>query len=378
IFLAHGTVVTTEPEVRLRQGLPGSVPCTVTRKLSAVDWKKGDTIESATTVAKLDISDSNGAISGPGFEDERFTVASNYSLIFNTARSEDSGRYFCEVSDYETGSLYINHSDVTVFDPPVITDDRRVLQYGERAILRCQYEEPVYGVSWRKGGEYTEAEPLVALDLFYEVNQREGPGYDKGWYNISEDYSLVINSARIRDRGRYFCAVSDLATGRLLVNSTSVDVMDPPVITDARRVLQYGDRATLKCQYEEAVNAVYWLKGDTYADAELLVLLDLFQEISDRKGPGYDQGWYNISEDYSLVINSTRIQDRGKHFCAVLDLTTGSLLSNSTYVEVVGSGLPFGSTRTTQAAFTPATVAGSQTDANNIVTSPVSVKGACE
>ncbi|XP_072166121.1 uncharacterized protein [Diadema setosum] len=218
-------VVTTEPEVKLQQGLPGSVPCSVTRKVSVVFWKKGDTIDTATTVVILDTFYNNGEISGPGFEDGEFTVASNYSLIFTTARSEDSGRYFCEVYDDETGVLYRNYSDVTVFDPPVITDKRRVVAYGDQAILRCRYEGAVYAVYWLKGDTYTDADRLVVLDLYYEIGERKGPGYDQGWYNISDDHSLVISSTRIRDSGKYFCVVSDLATGRLLINSTFVDVV---------------------------------------------------------------------------------------------------------------------------------------------------------
>ncbi|XP_072166141.1 uncharacterized protein [Diadema setosum] len=499
--LVNGAVVSTEPEVRLRQGFGGLVPCTVIRKISTVNWKKEDAIETAVDVVTLDIS--NGHISGPGFEDGEFTIASNYSLIFKNARSTDSGRYFCEVTDYGTGSKYRNHSDVTVFDPPVITDARRVLQYGDQAILRCQYEEAIYIVQWKKGRTKDDSEVLVQIVLDRDSNrtQREFPPRYQGWYNMTDNFSLVINSTRIQDGGRYFCLVSDLATGIPVSNSTYVDVVatpkeafpeintcmpistngsvqtceicedrnttitltctvtgyypdislsfsdasnmtsmtkrntsndseglltqvvtielfvgteemcgtslvranpvtctasglpfgttrttqgvftptetkgnqtdrndpvaicvqdsstcrHPPVITDDRRVLQYGKRENLTCQYEKPACAIYWMKGDTCADAEQLIELNLHHETSQRKGPGYDQGWYNISEDYSLVINSTRKQDRGRYFCVVSDRATGRRLVNSTYVDVV--------------VFIP-TTSGNQTNANNIVTTP--------
>ncbi|XP_072166138.1 uncharacterized protein [Diadema setosum] len=359
-FPVNGAVVTTEPGVRLRQGLPGLVPCTVTRKLSAVSWKKGDTIESATTVVILDISNSNRAISGPGFEDGEFTVASNYSLIFTNARSTNSGRYYCEVSDYETGVLYRNYSDVKISDPPVITDARRVLQYGNRAILRCRYEKVVYVVSWRKGDEYANAQPVVALDTRYEVNQRQfGDGYDQGWYNISDDYSLVISSARIQDGGKYYCVVSDLATGRLLVNSTYVDIV-----------------ATPQEPFPEIDTCVPISSNESMQtcniSADSNTTISLTCTVT---------GYYpNITMTFSDTSNQARmIQGVISNDTEGLltQIVTIELLVRSDPVKCTGSGIPFETTRTTQGVFIPMT-SENQTDANNIVTAPAPVKSACE
>ena len=62
------------------------------------------------------------------------------------------------------------------------------------------------------------------LDNHFNVGERVGPGYDEGRFNISEDYSLVIEDVEIEDEGRYFCEASDTKTGRNSLNYSDVTV----------------------------------------------------------------------------------------------------------------------------------------------------------
>ena len=65
---------------------------------------------------------------------------------------------------------------------------------------------------------------LVSLDQYYRVGERSGPGYDRGRYNMTNDYSLIIHDVSVEDEGTYICEVSDFETGRVFRNYTNVTV----------------------------------------------------------------------------------------------------------------------------------------------------------
>ncbi|XP_071485851.1 uncharacterized protein [Diadema antillarum] len=371
--LVNGAVVSTEPEVRLRQGFRGLVPCTVIRKISTVSWKKGDVVENAVDVVTLDIS--NGHISGQGFEDGEFTVASNYSLIFENALSKDSGRYFCEVTDYGTGSKYRNQSDVTVFDPPVITDASRVLQYGDQAILRCQYEEAIYIVQWKKGRTKDDSEVLVQIVLDRDSNrtQREFPPGYQGWYNMTDNFSLVINSTRIQDGGRYFCLVSDLATSIILSNSTYVDVVATPkeAFPEINTCMPISTNGSVQtCEICEDRNTTITLTCTVtgYYPNISLSFSDASNMTSMTKR--------NISNDSEGLLTQVVTIEL---FVGTEEMCGTSLVRANpvTCTASMASGLPFGTTRTTQGVFTPTETKGNQTDRNDAVAICVQDSSTC-
>ena len=56
-----------------------------------------------------------GEKQGKGYDEGLFDVTTELSLIIKNVSIPDEGRYFCEVSDFETGILFRNYTDVTVF-----------------------------------------------------------------------------------------------------------------------------------------------------------------------------------------------------------------------------------------------------------------------
>ena len=62
----------------------------------------------------MDLYFNVGQKSGPKFEDGTLDIASNYALVIKYVSTDFEGRIFCEVSDFESGVLYRNSTDVTV------------------------------------------------------------------------------------------------------------------------------------------------------------------------------------------------------------------------------------------------------------------------
>ena len=64
----------------------------------------------------------------------------------------------------------------------------------------------------------------MQLDTYFDVGSRCGPGVVEGRFNISDDFSLIINPVKMHDGGRYSCQVSDIASGMTYSNHTDVTV----------------------------------------------------------------------------------------------------------------------------------------------------------
>ena len=106
--------VSTEAEASLVQGETGIIPCSYELRVNAVYWYKGQTYPSSKRLITLDFYANISAKLGEGYDEGLIDISMNYSLIIKNVSTEDAGRYFCEVLDETTGSLYRNHTDVYV------------------------------------------------------------------------------------------------------------------------------------------------------------------------------------------------------------------------------------------------------------------------
>ena len=114
-----------------------------------------------------------------------------------------------------------------------VTTTREVtLRKGTTGRLPCHVDGKVNAVSWSKGTNYLTAAKLVILDML--IGQRAGPDYYRGFYNISDDFSLVINEVQVANEGRYFCEMSDFDTDGLIFNETKVNIIGKVSYTTLR------------------------------------------------------------------------------------------------------------------------------------------------
>ena len=106
--------MTTQKEVALQEGIRGLLPCKAERDILIVQWRRGLSYFTATTLVILDMSTEPAAKSGSGYMEGSFNIDKDYSLIFSDVRVIDEGRYYCVVFDLATGKLFYNYTDVTV------------------------------------------------------------------------------------------------------------------------------------------------------------------------------------------------------------------------------------------------------------------------
>ena len=108
--------------------------------------------------------------------------------------------------------------------PVVVTDPSRAFEEGSEASLSCHYDREIYYVRWETQ-EGNEEISLVTLDLYDNVGERTGSGYEEGRFNITDDYSLIIKDISYEDGGIYICEVTDLSLGRVFRSNTIVTII---------------------------------------------------------------------------------------------------------------------------------------------------------
>ena len=65
-------------------------------------------------------------------------------------------------------------------------------------------------------------------------------------------------------------------------------------------------------------------------------MITLYNNGSIIGPPGFDTSWrFNVTSNYSLVINGVRLEDEGLYFCQVVDTALDeTFYSNYTYFKV--------------------------------------------
>ena len=105
----------------------------------------------------------------------------------------------------------------------VHTESEVYLVEGFPAIIPCKVDRKLYALYWKRAT--FSADAIIGLDLHFNTGVKFGNGYDKGSYDITPDYSLIIENVSRSDDGLYYCEVSDFETGALYRNQTRVTVL---------------------------------------------------------------------------------------------------------------------------------------------------------
>ena len=121
---------------------------------------------------------------------------------------------------------FFSSSDVGLDTEPEIS-----LEKGIAGILPCKLNVRPKVVTWKKGTTYSSAKILVAIDKYHNVGKISGPGYEEGLFNITADYSLVIDNVNIADDGQYFCELLEVDTDTTFQDSTNVTVFGKCTLT---------------------------------------------------------------------------------------------------------------------------------------------------
>ena len=97
-----------------------------------------------------------------------------------------------------------------------------------------------------------------------------------------------------------------------------------------------GNQISLPCNYSQVVHTIDWRKEDDSIGVPI-VMLNVTDGNFERSGLGYNEGRFNISRDYSLILKDVSFQDEGRYICKVLDAETGLYRSNHTDLSIRGT-----------------------------------------
>eukprot|EP00057_Strongylocentrotus_purpuratus_P028037 XP_011682511.1 PREDICTED: uncharacterized protein LOC105446858 [Strongylocentrotus purpuratus] len=225
-------------------------------------------------------------------------------------------------------------SSQAVPDDLVYTEVKKTLVRGVRGVLTCRFYGIPLAVFWGKG---LDPDDLSLMVVLYD-GEVSGPRYDDGSCDVDENYSLIIKNVSTADVGRIYCTVFSYK-GILIDNYTDISITDSTLATDPQVTMQmrqaiYG---ILQCTVHIKVRKVSWKRRTISSANESLVILENSEDAVKRSGTGFEEGMYNITQDYSLVIKEVQIHHEGLYICEVTDFDTGISFRNHSFVNVVGN-----------------------------------------
>ncbi|XP_030834636.1 uncharacterized protein LOC105439593 [Strongylocentrotus purpuratus] len=105
-------------------------------------------------------------------------------------------------------------------DGVVYTDLHKTVQKGKEIVLTCEFYAAPVAVYWKKGDDPERGIDLISWAYEEEIS---GSCVNNKACHMTDDYSLVIEDARMADQGRYICRVSNYL-GILIHNFTDVKI----------------------------------------------------------------------------------------------------------------------------------------------------------
>ena len=85
-----------------------------------------------------------------------------------------------------------------------------------------------------------------------------------------------------------------------------------------------GTRGVLPCNLDRdrEIVFVHWYKGLTFSG--VIIVYEYLDGDWEKKGPGYESGSYNITNNISLIINSVGKEDNDQFTCEIVYLDAQS------------------------------------------------------
>lgn len=114
------------------------------------------------------------------------------------------------------------------------------------------------------------------------------------------------------------------------LDAESSSVPDGVVYTDVKKNLIIGNPGVLACRFYGDPVAVYWVKGTVPENAPIQVVW----HDGTKSGSRFDDGTYDMDDNYSLIIKDVQDTDTGRYICRVSN-HRGVLIYNYTDVTLL-------------------------------------------
>ncbi|XP_072166053.1 uncharacterized protein [Diadema setosum] len=89
------------------------------------------------------------------------------------------------------------------------------------------------------------------------------------------------------------------------------------------------DMSTIPCRFQGSPSVLSWMKGESVDTAEALITWS----NGGKNGAGIDEGSFDLTHDYSLVLKRVDLGTTGKYICRILN-NKGITIHNNTLVTV--------------------------------------------
>ncbi|XP_061403518.1 coxsackievirus and adenovirus receptor-like [Lethenteron reissneri] len=248
------------------------------------------------------------------------------SITVSDIKTNDSGRYRCEVTVYPQKKHDIGYLQLNVNSPSefaVVTPDKMDAMAGTTFLLPCSYTCTISGVT------HTLVEWLRIIDgreeRIYQFSEGESshwPLHATSVGNVSKcDASINVSDIQTHDSGRYRCEVSvypqnkqDIGYLQLIVHPRT----DLAVVTTDAKDTTVGSTALLPCSYTCNITGIRH------------TLVEWFRTID-----GHDEKVYKTTHrkslrplqvtwvgndstcDASITISNIQTHDAGRYRCEV-------------------------------------------------------------
>ena len=109
--------------------------------------------------------------------------------------------------------------------------------------------------------------------------------------------------------------------------------------TEAQVILRRGSKGLLPCEVRGNIDYVLWKRGSSdESKAHQIIYTIYVLDINSWKisGPGYESGLYNITSNFSLVINNVEIDHEDTYICVIHEVTANVIVTNGTNAIVIG------------------------------------------
>ncbi|XP_071483790.1 pregnancy-specific glycoprotein 22-like isoform X3 [Diadema antillarum] len=178
----------------------------------------------------------------PG-SDSRFNMSANFSLLLNDAQLEDSSYYTCQVTlhgTFQSSTNLIVTKGISLFKGikgDISTPNNVTVFVGENAEIPCIFDQSsLVALSWYRGVLTNDTSKQV-LRYF---RQRLFPGSDSR-FNMSANFSLLLNDAQLEDSSYYTCQVTLHGTFQSSTNLIVTEALQlpTPTMTSAQTPSQY-------------------------------------------------------------------------------------------------------------------------------------------
>ncbi|XP_071483782.1 pregnancy-specific glycoprotein 22-like isoform X2 [Diadema antillarum] len=181
----------------------------------------------------------------PG-SDSRFNMSANFSLLLNDAQLEDSSYYTCQVTlhgTFQSSTNLIVTKGISLFKGikgDISTPNNVTVFVGENAEIPCIFDQSsLVALSWYRGVLTNDTSKQV-LRYF---RQRLFPGSDSR-FNMSANFSLLLNDAQLEDSSYYTCQVTLHGTFQSSTNLIVTEVPTTQPTTTLRSTAKQTTRAT--------------------------------------------------------------------------------------------------------------------------------------